>query len=240
MPILPICLGKSMRQNSSYVVHAQSIYYSFSALGSDSAVLHNVSLTIAPGEFVALSGPSGCGKTTLLTLIGGLRSLQSGLLTVLGHELGSCSARQLLALRQQIGMVFQSHHLMDFLTVSQNVQVAMDVKPSVTVRHRRERADLILAELGLRDKLDCFPSMLSGGQKQRVAVARALVNRPSLILADEPTASLDRRNGREIIRLMRDRARLDGVSVLLATHDPRILDMADRVIEIDDGCILPA
>lgn len=219
-------------------VVADNVSYYYRSGGLETAVLKNVNLTVAPGEFVSLVGPSGCGKTTLLTLIGGLKPMQEGSLQVLGTQLNGCSTKTILKLRSQIGIVFQSHHLMPFLTAAQNVQVAMEVRLDLSVRERRQRCTALLADLGLEQKRHSYPSMLSGGQKQRVAFARALACQPRLILADEPTASLDRNTGRDVVLMMQARARQDGIAILMATHDPRVMDMADRIVRIDDGQIL--
>lgn len=219
-------------------VAAENVSYHYRSGDLETAVLKNVNLNVSPGEFVSLVGPSGCGKTTLLTLIGGLKPMQEGSLHVLGTQLKGCSTRTILKLRSQIGIVFQSHHLMPFLTAIQNVQVAMEVRLDLSIRERRRRCGALLADLGLAEKLHSYPSMLSGGQKQRVAFARALACQPRLILADEPTASLDRNTGRDVVLMMQTRARQDGIAILMATHDPRVMDMADRIVRIDDGQIL--
>jgi putative ABC transport system ATP-binding protein len=197
-------------------------------------VLFDISLDIAPGQIVILMGPSGSGKTTLLTLIGALRSLQAGSLRVLGQELAGCSKRQLVQLRKNIGFIFQAHNLFFALTARQNVMLATDIQPQGA---DRERAAEILARLGLQERIDYHPHALSGGQRQRVAIARALVNRPPLVLADEPTAALDRVTGREVVTLMRQMAEERGTTVLMVTHDNRILDVADRVINLVDGSL---
>ncbi|NJK35732.1 MAG: ATP-binding cassette domain-containing protein [Oscillatoriales cyanobacterium SM2_2_1] len=197
-------------------------------------VLFDISLTIPPGQIVILMGPSGSGKTTLLTLIGALRSLQQGSLQVLGQELAGSSKQKLVQLRQKIGFIFQSHNLFFALTARQNVMLSTDMHPQ---RGDRERAAEILARLGLKERIDYHPHALSGGQRQRVAIARALVNQPPLILADEPTAALDRQTGRDVVTLMRQMAEEQGTTVLMVTHDNRILDVADRVINLVDGAL---
>ena len=224
--------------SSQAAVAAENVSYSYRSGNLETAVLRNVNLTLAPGEFISIAGPSGCGKTTVLTLIGGLKPMQEGSLYVLGKQLKGCSPKTILELRSRIGIVFQSHHLMPFLTAVQNVQVAMEVRLDLSVRERRRRCSQLLTELGLEEKLHTYPSMLSGGQKQRVAFARALACQPQLILADEPTASLDRSTGRDVVQMMQAWARRDGIAILMATHDPRVMDMADRIVQIDDGRIL--
>ncbi|MBK1658567.1 ATP-binding cassette domain-containing protein [Paracraurococcus ruber] len=202
-------------------------------------VLRDIALTLAPGEIVLLTGPSGSGKTTLLTLIGALRAMQEGRCRVLGEELLGASEGQRVALRRRIGFIFQQHNLLGFLTAQQNVAMSIELDPATSERARLERATAMLAAVGLSDRGASRPAQLSGGQRQRVAVARALAGDPGLILADEPTAALDRQSGGEVVRLLRDLAKRRGVPILLVTHDPRILDIADRIIAMEDGRIVP-
>jgi putative ABC transport system ATP-binding protein len=204
------------------------------------AVLSAVDLTIAPGEIVILTGPSGSGKTTLLTLIGALRAVQAGSLRLFGRELNGASDEDRVTIRRRIGFVFQQHNLLGFLTARQNVETALELDPTLDGRTRTERAAAMLRAVGLGDRLDHHPAKLSGGQKQRVAIARALVGEPRLVLADEPTASLDKVTGHEVARLLERLARETGVPILLVTHDPRILGIADRVVAMEDGRIVDA
>jgi putative ABC transport system ATP-binding protein len=200
-------------------------------------ILHGIDIAIGAGEIVILTGPSGSGKTTLLTLIGALRAAQEGSVQVLGNELNNAKEGQLVAVRRQIGYIFQQHNLLESLTVSQNVQMAMELGGRQT---RKDGAGLIKAVLdhvGMGDHLKKKPSQLSGGQKQRVGIARALVNHPGIILADEPTASLDKESGRAVVNLIQTLAREQGAAVVLVTHDNRILDVADRIIHLEDGRI---
>lgn len=197
-------------------------------------ILFDISNNIKAGEVVILTGPSGSGKTTLLTLIGALRSAQQGSVKVLGHELNNAKERTLIKVRRQIGYVFQSHNLMDSLTISQNVQMGLKLGGTGR-RESGERIASVLKRVGLEDHLNKYPSALSGGQKQRAGIARALVNRPRVILADEPTASLDKQSGRDVVELIQELAREDGAAVVLVTHDNRILDIADRILHLEDG-----
>lgn len=221
-----------------YSVVAKGVTYAYQAAGWRTDILRDVEFQIKQGEFVSLVGPSGCGKTTLMTLVGGLKSLQAGSLKVLGHELHGCSERTLMTIRSKIGVIFQAHHLMEFLTASQNVQIAMEAHPNLPFRDRIRRSHELLSLVGLQGKENFFPSKLSGGQKQRVACARAIACEPQLILADEPTASLDRQTGQDLIMAMKKIAHDRNISMLMATHDSRVMDLADRLIHIDDGRII--
>ena len=203
-------------------------------------VLNNVNFFIESGELVLLKGPSGCGKTTLLTLIGALRTCQSGDLTVLNNQLNGASRKTRQKLRRNIGMIFQGHNLLRCLTAEQNVQMGSDLLRNLTYLQRREIARKWLSAVGLDDHHKKLPSMLSGGQKQRVAIARALSANPKLLLADEPTSALDSVTGREIVSLLRKLAKEQNCSVLMVTHDPRISDMADRILNMEDGKIFNA
>jgi putative ABC transport system ATP-binding protein len=201
------------------------------------SILRNVDATIATGEIVIVTGPSGSGKTTLLTLIGALRSAQEGSLRVFGEQLLGSPTTTLERVRQQIGFVFQSHNLMDALTAVENVELGLRVSGSRTWRELRSEATQMLEAVGLGAHLHKRSEQLSGGQRQRVAIARALAAQPRLVLADEPTASLDRDSGREVIERMQALARGRGTAILLVTHDSRILDVADRILHLEDGTL---
>ena len=170
-------------------------------------VLQGVNLRVAAGEVVLLTGPSGCGKTTLLTLVGALRQVQEGSVRVLGQDLQGAGRRERQQLRRSIGMIFQGHNLLRCLTAEQNVQMGSDLLPGLSYRARRDQAREWLRAVGLGDQLNKLPHDLSGGQKQRVAIARALAARPRLLLADEPTAALDSKTGREVVELLQRLAR---------------------------------
>jgi len=198
-------------------------------------ILFDVSAEIEAGQIVIITGPSGSGKTTLITLIGALRSTQEGSLQVLGRELRGASSRELNAVRKEIGFIFQAHNLLDSLTANQNVEMSALIDREVSRGEAARQSREILEQVGLGDRVNYFPHELSGGEKQRVAIARALVRSPRIILADEPTASLDKNTGRYAVDLMHDLAKRKGVAVLLVTHDNRILDVADRIIHLEDG-----
>ncbi|MEO6029964.1 MAG: ATP-binding cassette domain-containing protein [Candidatus Binatia bacterium] len=198
-------------------------------------ILFDVTTEIASGEIVIVTGPSGGGKTTLLTLVGALRATQEGSLHVLGQELRGARRRTLETTRKQIGFVFQAHNLIEALTALQNVEMALHMNGRLGRREVRRRAQQILESVGLSDRMHEHPSRLSGGQRQRVAIARALVTEPKIVLADEPTASLDKQSGREVIDIMQHLARARGATIMLVTHDSRILDVADRIVHLEDG-----
>lgn len=198
-------------------------------------VLFDVTAEIRAGEIVILTGPSGSGKTTFLTLVGGLRTTRAGSLRVLTHELNGADERTLTKVRKNIGYIFQSHNLIDALTARQNVEMALQLHDEVSDDERRRRADEMLDRVGLKEHVFKHPNQLSGGERQRVAIARALVAGPRIVLADEPTGALDRETGREVVELIQQLAREEGVTVLLVTHDSRILDAADRILSLEDG-----
>ena len=214
-------------------IHALSHWYGKGSTRRQ--VLQGVDLRISAGEVVLLTGPSGCGKTTLLTLIGALRKVQEGDVEVFGQQLLGAARGQRQRLRRRIGMIFQGHNLLRCLTAEQNVQMGADLLPNLGYRARRDQAREWLRSVGLEDELGKLPHDLSGGQKQRVAIARALAAKPQLLLADEPTAALDSGTGREVVELLKRLAREQSCSVLMVTHDPRILDVADRLVRMEDG-----
>jgi putative ABC transport system ATP-binding protein len=213
-------------------IHNLNHYYGTGRLRKQ--VLFDISTEIDPGEIVILTGPSGSGKTTLLTLCGALRSIEEGSVTVLGQELKGASHRQLVKTRESIGFIFQSHNLIGALTAKQNVQMSLGLN-GISAAETRRRAEAMLGAVGLADYADYRPAKLSGGQKQRVAIARALVRNPKIVLADEPTAALDKKAGRDVVDLLQQLAKAQGCTILLVTHDNRILDIADRIVTLEDG-----
>jgi putative ABC transport system ATP-binding protein len=184
-----------------------------------------------------MTGPSGSGKTTLLTLTGGLRSAQSGSLQVLGQELRGATAQQLTQARKHHGYIFQAHNLHSSLTALQNVRMGLELHQALSLMDMNTRSSAMPEQVELGKHINYYPDNLSGGQKQRVAIARALVSHPKLALADEPTAALDSKSGRDVVNLMQSLAKEQGCTILLVTHDNRILDVADRIIHMEDGML---
>lgn len=217
------------------VVSINNLNFYFGKGALKKQALFDVSLQINIGEIVIMTGPSGSGKTTLLTLIGGLRSVQEGSLKVLGQELCGTSKNELVKVRRQIGYIFQAHNLLKCLTAIQNVQMSMELHHGISAQESREREEGMLEAVGLGERMYYYPENLSGGQKQRVAIARALVSHPKLVLADEPTAALDSKSGRDVVEVMQRLAKDQGCTILMVTHDNRILDIADRIIHMEDG-----
>jgi putative ABC transport system ATP-binding protein len=223
------------RSLSEPVIQIQQLNYFFGEGELKKQVLFDINLSIDAGEIVIMTGPSGSGKTTVLTLVGGLRSAHSGSLRVLGQELCGASPAQLVEARRHNGYIFQAHNLHRSLTALQNVAMGLEVQGTFSKAERYDRASEILQHVGLEERLHYRPDSLSGGQKQRVAIARALVSHPKLVLADEPTAALDSKSGRDVVNLMQRLAKEQGCTILMVTHDNRILDVADRIVHMEDG-----
>ncbi|TBR61247.1 ABC transporter [Westiellopsis prolifica IICB1] len=220
------------------VISIQHLNHYYGKGGLKRQILFDINLEINSGEIVLMTGPSGSGKTTLLSLIGGLRSVQEGSLKFLGRELYRASQTKLVSIRRSIGYIFQAHNLLEFLTARQNVQMAVELNKNISQKEAIAKAESILRAVGLGQRINYYPDSLSGGQKQRIAIARALVNNPALVLADEPTAALDKQSGRDVVELMQRLAKEQGTSILLVTHDNRILDIADRIVEMEDGILV--
>ena len=215
-------------------ISAQDLRHSYGEGALKTEILHGLDFQINAGEVTLLVGPSGSGKSTLLTLVGALRSVQTGSLKVLGTELNGTSEQARTDLRRRIGFIFQSHNLVPSLTVLQNVTLLLQLK-NISPEQRQEKAKELLDAVGLSHRLQNYPEELSGGQRQRVAIARALAPEPELILADEPTASLDSKSGQDVVEILGRLSREKGSSVLLVTHDLRLLKDADTIWDIDDG-----
>ena len=221
---------------NAIVSEAVSHFYGRGALRKQ--ILFDINLEIPTGEIVIVTGPSGSGKTTLLTLVGALRSTQEGSLQVLGHQLQGANQTVLAELRRSIGFIFQQHNLIASISAVENVELGLRVTGRYKKSELRQRATNMLESVGLGERIFHKPEQLSGGQRQRVAIARALAAEPSMLLADEPTASLDKESGREVVEHMQRLAREQGTTILLVTHDNRILDVADRIVHLEDGQLM--
>ena len=217
------------------LISVSELRHSFVEGGQKHEVLHGISEDFCAGEIVIITGPSGSGKTTLLKLIGGLRTVQSGSIVVAGRALEKARKDDLVHVRRQIGFIFQAHHLLASLDIVQNVMMPLSFNKKESPKSARAKAVAMLEKVGLADHLDKLPAHLSGGQKQRVAVARALIHEPKIVLADEPTASLDGTTGREVVTLLQNLSREAGATIVLVTHDNRIHDVADRIVKLEDG-----
>jgi putative ABC transport system ATP-binding protein len=200
--------------------------------------LFDINLSIERGRLTVLLGASGSGKTTLLTLVGCLRQVQDGTVLLLGQELMGADEATLVACRRRLGFIFQAHNLHDSLTAMQNVRMGLEVHGRAVMQNWHEACAHLLTSLGLGERLDYLPANLSGGQKQRVAVARALIGNPEIVFADEPTAALDRESGLQVVRMLKRLGEERGTTTLMVTHDPRILDLADRILTMEDGRIV--
>ncbi|MEU1849016.1 ABC transporter ATP-binding protein [Streptomyces sp. NPDC019990] len=220
------------------MLQVEDVHHSYGTGAGAVHALRGASFAVRRGELVALEGRSGSGKTTLLHMIGGLDSPRTGRIVMDGTDLSALSESELLDLRRdRIGFVFQSFGLIPILTAAENVGVPLRLRRAEP-REREERVALLLALVGLAGHGAQRPAELSGGQQQRVAIARALANRPALLLADEPTGQLDAATGLAVMELLRAVVRSEGVTALVATHDPQLIDLADRVVELRDGVVV--
>ncbi|THD84757.1 ATP-binding cassette domain-containing protein [Aliigemmobacter aestuarii] len=224
--------------DSDTIVEARGLNHWFGSGEARKQALFDVNLTLKRGSFTVLMGPSGSGKTTVLTLIGCLRAVQDGSVRLLDHELNGAAEAELVALRRRLGFIFQAHNLHESLTAAQNVMMGVQVHGGVPDGLAQQAAIHALGLVGLSDRTTYLPANLSGGQKQRVAVARALVASPALVLADEPTAALDKDSAAEVVDLLKRMGEARGTTTLLVTHDNRILDRADRILTLEDGRIV--
>ena len=219
------------------VIRAKGLSKVYREGATDLRALQGVDLEVPAGELTLLMGPSGSGKTTLLSILGCILRASEGNLEVLGEDVSALPERELPRIRREaIGFVFQGFNLFPTLTAAENVALALDVR-GVRGVAAKNRAEELLAEVGLEQKARSFPADLSGGQKQRVAIARALAGDPPILLADEPTAALDWTSGRAVIELLQRLARVHGRAVVMVTHDPRVLSFGDRIIHLEDGRI---
>ena len=200
--------------------------------------LHDITLAVEPGVFLAISGPSGSGKTTLLNLIGCIDKPTSGKIYINDQDVSSRSANELADLRSRsIGFIFQTFNLLPVLSAAENVEYPLLRRPDLTPKDRKRRVDYFLDIVGLSKYTNNRPNQLSGGQRQRVAIARALAVKPAIVLADEPTANLDKATGREILKLMKQINRHLKTTFIFSTHDQKVIDHADRLVEMEDGSI---
>jgi len=225
-----------MKDMSQLIVEASGVTKVYGSGNTEVVAVSDVSLNVARGEIVALLGPSGAGKSTLLTILGLIRPPDAGRI-VIGNTVvfdGDLRVNARTFRRKHLGFVFQKANLIPFLTAAENVQLAMEINDA-SPREARLRTMELLEYLGIMDRADHLPAKLSGGQQQRVAVARALANRPSLILADEPTAALDSVRGRQVMELFRNVAHEQNTGVIVVTHDHRALDVFDHAMEMEDG-----
>jgi len=219
-------------------IEVQGINHWFGKGEARKQALFDVSLTVERGSLTVLMGPSGSGKTTLLTLMGCLREVEQGSVRLLGAELNGASATTLEAMRRRLGFIFQAHNLHESLTARQNVLAALQVHGRGDEARHDAAIEHMLGLVGLGHRIDYLPGSLSGGQKQRVAIARALVSNPEVVFADEPTAALDRESGLTIVRMLKDLGTKRGTTTVMVTHDNRILDLADRIVTLEDGRIV--
>lgn len=219
-------------------ITVQGLNHYFGTGDARKQALFDINLAVVRGSLTVLVGPSGSGKTTLLTLIGCLREVQEGRVSVLGHDVDGAAEAMLVGLRRRLGFIFQAHNLHESLTATQNVLMGLQVHGAGDVAKQVAATHHILNILGLSDRRDYLPANLSGGQKQRVAVARALVSNPEIVLADEPTAALDKDTGHNVVEMLKALGRERGTTTVMVTHDPRILELADRIVTLEDGRIV--
>jgi len=227
----------NVRDATRTMVDVRNVTRTYGSGPTATDALRGVTFTVGEGKLVALRGRSGSGKTTLLNVVGGLDTPNSGTVHVAGHEVTAMDERDRMRLRRDtVAYIFQSFGLLPVLSAAENVGVPLRIS-GVEPRQREKRVALMLSIVGLADHARQRPGELSGGQQQRVAIARALATRPALLLADEPTGQLDQETGKQIMRLLRAVVRSEGVTALVATHDPALLDIADSVLQLEDGRI---
>ncbi len=226
---------KPTEEKPEPIISLRNVNHYFGTGESRKHALKDITLDIYPGQLIICTGPSGSGKTTLLTMLGGLRSCQEGSLKILGEELRGATKEQLAKLRLNVGFIFQAHNLMMFLDSTKNVRLSLELHDKYYDQDMDRLAVEMLDKLGMGDRAKYYPANLSGGQRQRVAIARALVSRPKILLGDEPTAALDKESGRNVVNLMKELAATEKTTIIMVTHDNKILDVADRIIIVDEG-----
>ncbi|PTJ81657.1 hemin ABC transporter ATP-binding protein [Staphylococcus succinus] len=218
-------------------LQVKDIKKSFGKGTSETTVLKGINFEVNDGEFVILNGASGSGKTTLLTILGGLLSQDSGDIVYNDEPLYSVKNKPADLRLNEIGFIFQSSHLVPYLKVKAQL-TTIGKEAGISKKDAEQRAEMLLSQIGLAHRLNVFPHMLSGGEKQRVAIMRAFMNNPKIILADEPTASLDAKRATEVIEMIKSQIQNKKMIGIMITHDKRLFDYADRVIELDDGVIV--
>ena len=227
----------AMNQQNNAAVRTDEVWKIFEQEAEEVQAVRGVSLTIEPGEFTAMAGPSGSGKTTLLNLIGGLTRATRGQVWVVGQDMTAMSNREMARLRRDhIGFIFQAYNLLPVLTAAENAEFPLLLQ-GADIGERRKRVNALFERTGLAGLEDRRPGKLSGGQQQRVAVIRAVVGEPALVLADEPTANLDSEASDQLLDLMEELNRELGTTFVFATHDPRVMDRARRLVRLVDGSI---
>jgi putative ABC transport system ATP-binding protein len=219
------------------VVNVSKVSKSFIAGDTRSPVLHDIDLTVNRGETKFITGPSGCGKTTLISIIAGILTPDSGTVSIFGENVVFGSGRSSALRLANIGFIFQQHNLVPTLTAAENVSIPLLIKGTEQLKARK-RALSMLNEVGLGDRADHRPNQLSGGQQQRVAIARALVSEPKLIICDEPTASLDAENGLHVMQFLKELTHARQTTVVVVTHDSRIFHFADSITALEDGRVI--
>jgi len=225
-------------QSSETAIKVQHLDHFFGLDEAKKQALYDINLEVKRGSLTILMGPSGSGKTTLLTLMASLRTIQHGSVQLLGKPLETLNETEQINIRRQLGFIFQAHNLHQSLSAKENVLMGLQVHGKGDRQQQDAAAQHILSLVGLADRIDYLPGNLSGGQKQRVAVARALVGNPKIVFADEPTAALDKDSGQQVVAMLKHLGKARQTTSLMVTHDNRILDMADRIITMEDGRIV--
>ncbi len=221
----------------NYILRIDHLTKDFGSGNARVRAVDDVSLMVSQGELVLIMGPSGSGKTTLLSMCGGLLRPTAGNIFLEQVQITGLAEKQLPTIRaQKVGFIFQAFNLLDALTVEENILLPASLVKGNGI-HARDRARELISNLGLEPRIHAKPQTLSGGEKQRVAIARALINSPPIILADEPTGNLDSHSGQEVMMILHDIVRDQGCSVVMVTHDPRVEEMADRILWLEDGAL---
>lgn len=214
-------------------IELKNIYKTYPDGNSTLEILNNINLSVNSGEFIAIVGPSGSGKSTLLSIIGALLKPSSGQIVIGEEEITNASAKKLTSTRlNDVGFIFQHAELIPYLNVLDQLNL---INKLASTKSNITKNKELLSSVGLSDKFKKFPTQLSGGQQQRVAIARALANNPEIILADEPTASLDSKRGREIVQILQEASHTQNKAIIMVTHDERVLDLVDKVYHLEDG-----